>query len=72
MTAIRSLPRALVAVLAGNAIYFALLFRHLPDWLRHRPFALDTGLLFDFVICLAIFLALGRVRGIGAAPRPPS
>ncbi len=55
------LLRAAAAVLAGNAIYFVLLLRRLPAWLRHRPFTLDAGLALDFLICAAIFLALGLV-----------
>jgi hypothetical protein len=55
--------RALVAVLAGNAIYFALLVRRLPAWLRHQPFTFDAGLVLDFLICAALFLALGGWTG---------
>src|SRR5262249_58690677 len=49
--------RALVAVLAGNAIYF-LLMPHLPVALRHRAFQIDVGLLLDGMICTAIVLGL--------------
>jgi hypothetical protein len=49
--------RALVAVLAGNAIYL-LLMPYLPPALRHRAFRIDLGLLFDAVICTVIVLAL--------------
>ncbi len=61
--------RALAAVLAGNAIYFLLLARHMPAWAWHEPFTLDLGLLLDFLVCLAIYLglgALGRRRGQSA------
>lgn len=56
---------ALVAVLAGNAIYF-LLMPHLPAPARHRLFHEDLGLLLDFAICTAIFAAVkyaGRDEG---------
>lgn len=53
------LLRALAAVLAGNALYLLLLAPRLPEWARHRPFALDPGLLVDFAICLAIYVVLG-------------
>ena len=64
------LLHALVAVVAGNAIYFVLLLGRLPAWLRHRPFTLDAGLALDFVICVAIFLALRRFLGPKGAPGP--
>lgn len=53
------LLRALAAVLAGNALYFLLLVPRLPEWVRHRPFVADPGLLLDFAICLVIYLGLG-------------
>jgi len=49
--------RALIAVLAGNAIYF-LLMPFLPPQLRHQAFRIDFGLLLDAAICAAIVLAL--------------
>jgi ADP-heptose:LPS heptosyltransferase len=48
---------ALLAVLAGNAIYY-LLMPHLPRAVRHRLFQEDLGLLVDFAICTAIFLVV--------------
>ena len=62
------LLRALAAVLAGNAVYFVLLLHCLPAWLRHRPVTLDPGLALDFLICVAIFLALRLVRGSKKSP----
>jgi hypothetical protein len=47
---------ALVAVLAGNALYF-LLLTHLPA-LAHSLFKEDWGLLVDFAICTTIFVAV--------------
>jgi hypothetical protein len=52
---------ALLAVLAGNAIYY-LLMPHLPRVARHSLFKEDWGLLVDFAICTAIFAAVKRAR----------
>jgi hypothetical protein len=52
---------ALVAVLAGNAIYY-LLMPHLPAVARHRLFQEDWGLLVDFAICTVIFAAVKFTR----------
>jgi hypothetical protein len=52
---------ALLAVLAGNAIYF-LLMPHLPRVARHALFKEDWGLLVDFAICASIFVAVKCVR----------
>ncbi len=51
----------LVAVLAGNAIYF-LLMPHLPAVARHKLFKQDWGLWVDFAICAAIFVAVKYAR----------
>ncbi len=59
------LLHALAAVLAGNAIYFLVLVRVMPTWARHEPFALDPGLLLDFLVCLAIYAALRGVARRG-------
>jgi hypothetical protein len=48
-------------VLAGNALYFVFAAPHLPGWAMHKPFQADLGLLVDFLICLAIYLGLGRL-----------
>jgi hypothetical protein len=53
--------RSFAAVVAGNAIYFAVLLPYLPPWLRHRPMGIDAGLLLDFMICVVLYVALGRV-----------
>src|SRR5271165_5328173 len=50
----RNFLDALVAVLAGNAIYY-LVMPHLPAVARHRLFQEDWGLLVDFAICSVIF-----------------
>jgi H+/gluconate symporter-like permease len=45
----------LVAILAGNGIYFLVLFPDLPPILQHQPFRFDLGLLLAFVCCVAIY-----------------
>jgi hypothetical protein len=60
-TAMKNLLDALVAVLAGNAIYF-LLMPHLPTVARHALFKEDWGLLVDFAICTVIFAAVKYAR----------
>jgi H+/gluconate symporter-like permease len=45
----------LVAILAGNGIYFLVLFPDLPRVLQHQPFRFDLGLLLAFVCCVAIY-----------------
>jgi hypothetical protein len=57
----RNFLDALVAVLAGNAIYL-LLMPHLPAVARHRLFQEDWGLLVDFAICTVIFAAVKLSR----------
>ena len=52
---------ALLAVLAGNAIYF-LLMPHLPPVARHGLFKEDFGLLVDFAVCTVIFVAVKYLR----------
>ena len=52
---------ALMAVLAGNAIYY-LLMPHLPAVARHGLFKEDWGSLVDFLICTVIFAAVKYVR----------
>jgi hypothetical protein len=52
---------ALVAVLAGNAIYY-LLMPHLPLVARHGLYKEDWGLLVDFLICTMIFAVVKYAR----------
>ena len=52
---------ALVAVLAGNALYF-LLMPHLPRVMRHSLFIEDWGLLVDFAICTIVFVIVKILR----------
>jgi hypothetical protein len=53
--AVRNFLEALLAVLAGNAVYF-LLMPHLPPAARHAWLKEDWGLVVDFGICTIIFV----------------
>jgi hypothetical protein len=44
-----------VAILAGNGLYFLILFPGLPAALQHQPFRIDPGLLLDFLCCVAVY-----------------
>ena len=61
MTAMKNLLDALVAVLAGNAIY-SVLMPHLPGVARHALFKEDWGLLVDFAICTVMLAAVKYAR----------
>jgi hypothetical protein len=58
---IKNFLDALLAVLAGNAIYY-LLAPHLPVAMRHGRFVEDWGLVVDFIICTVIFVTLKLAR----------
>jgi hypothetical protein len=64
--AMTNFVQALVAVLAGNAIYF-ILIPYLPPGARHLPNHVDAGLAVDFWFCLVVFgilkTVVGRRRG---------
>ena len=47
---------SLIAVLAGNLVYF-LLMPHLPPAARHIPMRFDLGVVVDFWFCL-VFLGV--------------
>jgi len=53
----KKLLRIILAIAAGNAIYFSIL-RFLPERLQHEPFQFDEGLLIDFFLCLLLFFIL--------------
>jgi hypothetical protein len=52
---------ALLAVLAGNAIYY-MLRPHLPFVAQHSLFLQDWGLVVDFAICTVIFVGVKIAR----------
>ncbi|HVP43312.1 MAG TPA: hypothetical protein VMS96_07755 [Terriglobales bacterium] len=51
---LRNFWKSLVAVLAGNALYF-LLMPQLPPAARHAPGRLDLGLAVDLWFCLVAY-----------------
>ena len=55
MSLTSNLVQAVIAVLAGNAIYFLVLWPHLPASAHHAVYRLDVGLLVDFWLCAACF-----------------
>jgi hypothetical protein len=52
--------QSLIAVVAGNVLYFVLM-PHLPPAARHTPPHMDLGVLVDFWFCLVF---LGIVKAI--------
>jgi energy-converting hydrogenase Eha subunit A len=50
--------QALLAIILGNVVYFALL-PSMPPAARHRPFRLDLGTVVDFFFCV---VAYGLIR----------
>ena len=60
--AMTNFVQALIAVLAGNAIYF-ILIPYLPPGAQHVPNHVDAGLAVDFWFCLVIFGILKTVAG---------
>jgi hypothetical protein len=56
---IRNWMKMLLAILAGNLVYFAL-YRFWPSYLRHRLYAMDPGLIFDLTICIGIYLIIRK------------
>jgi hypothetical protein len=43
------------AILAGNAIYFLVLYPSLTPSLQHQPFRFDAGLALDFLCCVVVY-----------------
>jgi energy-converting hydrogenase Eha subunit A len=50
--------QALLAIILGNVVYFALL-PSMPPAVRHRPFRMDLGTVVDFFFCV---VAYGLIR----------
>lgn len=48
----------LVAILAGNGIYFMILHPGLPAALQNQPWRFDLGLLIDFACCVLVYATL--------------
>ncbi len=53
--------RSLVAILAGNLIYYSV-ERYLPPRAQHQIFQLDWGLAVDFWFCLACYGLVRMIR----------
>jgi hypothetical protein len=53
--------RYLIAIAAGNAIYFAI-ERYLPPREQHQLFQFDWGLAVDFGICLVCYGIVRLIR----------
>jgi hypothetical protein len=53
--------RSLIAILAGNAIYFGIM-KWLPPKAQHVPFQIDWGLAVDFWICVFCWGLLRMIR----------
>jgi len=49
--------QSLIAVVAGNLLYF-LLMPHMPPAARHNPMNFDLGVLVDFWFCLVFLGAI--------------
>jgi hypothetical protein len=57
----RGFWRSLIAILAGNAIYFSIM-KWLPPKAQHVPFQIDWGLAVDFWICLFCWGVIRMIR----------
>ena len=53
--------QALLAIILGNLVYFALL-PALPPYFRHHRFQIDFGTLVDFSFCVVIYLLIRNIR----------
>ncbi len=53
--------RSLIAVVAGNLIYFAA-ERFLPLLAQHQPYRIDWGLAVDFWFCLVCYGIVRLIR----------
>ena len=67
-TAVVNFVHALIAVLAGNALYF-LLMPYLPVRAQHVTLRVDLGLAVDFWFCLVV---LGIVKMVAACRKEQS
>jgi hypothetical protein len=66
-----------VAILAGNGIYFFVLFHSLGKGLQHQPYRLDAGLALDVLCCVIVYavIRLGTIharRQLARRQRPPA
>ena len=61
-SAVANFVQSLVAVLAGNALYF-LLMPYLPVRARHVAPRLDLGVVVDFWFCLVVLGIIKTIAG---------
>jgi hypothetical protein len=59
----RQFRRSLVAVLAGNLIYFAA-WRYWPARAQHQVYQIDLGLAIDFGICVVCYVLVRLIPWI--------
>ncbi len=64
--------KSLIAVVAGNLLYFFVLYSVLPEAARHRPFKLDLGLVVDLWFCLFFYGLIELFLRIRHKPRRSS
>lgn len=60
--------QSLIAVLAGNLVYF-LLMPYLPAAARHNPMRFDLGVVVDFWFCLVFLGAIKTISKWGSRTR---
>lgn len=60
--------QSLIAVLAGNIVYF-LAMPYLPPAARHNPMRFDLGVVVDFWFCLVVLGAIKTISKWGARSR---
>jgi hypothetical protein len=68
---VNNFVHALIAVLAGNAIYF-LVMPYLPAPARHVAPHLDLGLVVDFWVCLVVLGLVKTVARMRERSKPQS
>jgi hypothetical protein len=56
----RSFWQSLIAVLAGNAIYYGI-YRYLPPRGQHQLYRVDWGLAVDFWICVICYFLIRMI-----------
>ena len=61
--------QSLVAVLAGNLVYF-LLMPYMPPAARHNPMRFDLGVIVDFWFCLVFLGILKTLSKWGKRSKP--
>lgn len=59
----RCVVEFLIAILAGNGVYFLFLVPRLPASWEHQSFAFDRGLVLDFLLCVAAYGLLRWLQG---------